>query len=113
MTVWIVRREIALTSLQSAFVAAVTHEFKSPITSIRLLLERITSGRMAPGDAPDRYFAAIDAETDRLERLVNRLLEARKLQDGQRDYRFHPEAIEVLVRDAVARLRPQAEARGA
>jgi signal transduction histidine kinase len=112
MTVWIVRREIALTSLQSAFVAAVTHEFKSPITSIRLLLERITSGRMAPGDAPDRYFAAIGAETDRLERLVNRLLEARKLQDGQRDYRFHPEAIEVLVRDAVARLRPQADAKG-
>ncbi len=111
MTVWIVRREMALTSLQSAFVAAVTHEFKSPITSIRLLLERITSGRMGDGDSPERYLTAIGAETDRLEGLVNRLLEARKLQDGQREYRFQTGAIEALVRDAVRRLQPQAAAK--
>jgi signal transduction histidine kinase len=111
MTVWIVRREIALTSFQSGFVAAVTHEFKSPITSIRLLLERITSGRMAPGDTPDRYFDAIGAEADRLERLVNRLLEARKLQEEHREYRFRRRDIGSLVHDAAERLQPQADAK--
>jgi len=111
MTVWIVRREMALTSLQSAFVSAVTHEFKSPITSIRLLLERITSGRMGAGDSPERYLNAIGAETDRLEVLVNRLLEARRLQDGQREYRFQSIAIDALVRDAARRLQPQADAK--
>jgi len=111
MTVWVVRREMALTSLQSEFVAAVTHEFKSPITSIRLLIERITSGRLGARDSPDRYLAAIGAETDRLEGLVNRLLEARKLQDGQREYRFQAGPIEALVGDAVRRLQPQAAAK--
>lgn len=83
MTAWIVRREIALARLQSTFVAGVTHEFKSPLTSIRLLMERLASGRLAPDDSPLRYYAAIGAENDRLERLVNRLLESQKLQSGQ------------------------------
>jgi signal transduction histidine kinase len=111
MTAWIMRRELALTELQSTFVAAVTHEFKSPITSIRLLMERITSGRIASGDSPARYYAAIGAETKRLESLVNRLLESQKLQSGQREYVFRPTAIEALVRDAIERVRPQADAR--
>jgi signal transduction histidine kinase len=111
MTAWIRRRELALTELQSTFVAAVTHEFKSPITSIRLLMERITSGRIAAGDSPTRYYAAIGAETDRLEGLVNRLLEAQKLQSGQKTYVFRPTVIETVLRDALDRMRPQAEAR--
>ena len=85
MTAWIVRRELALAELQSTFVAAVTHEFKSPITSVRLLLERITGGRIAAGDSPQRYYTAIAQETDRLDSLVNRLLEAQKLQSGRKD----------------------------
>lgn len=112
MTAWIRRRELALTELQSTFVAAVTHEFKSPITSIRLLMERITSGRIAAGDSQARYYAAIGAETDRLEGLVNRLLEAQKVQSGQKTYAFRPTVIETVLRDALDRMRPQAEARG-
>jgi signal transduction histidine kinase len=111
MTARIVRRELALASMQAAFVASVTHEFKSPITSIRLLMERIAGGRLAAGDSPQRYFEAIAAETGRLEGLVNRLFEAQKVQTGQREYAFHPAAIEPLVQDAVKRMRPQAEAR--
>jgi two-component system sensor histidine kinase SenX3 len=111
MTAWIVRREIALARLQSTFVAGVTHEFKSPLTSIRLLMERLASGRLAPDDAPNRYYAAVSAETDRLESLVNRLLEAQKLQSGQKEYAFHPDSLAALARSAVDRLRPQAEAK--
>jgi signal transduction histidine kinase len=111
MTAWIVRRELALAELQSAFVAGVTHEFKSPLTSIRLLMERITSNRLAPGDSAERYYAAIERETNRLEGLVNRLLEAQKLQSGQKTYAFQPGELDGLVRDAVDRMRPQAEAR--
>lgn len=111
MTAWIVRREIALARLQSTFLAGVTHEFKSPLTSIRLLMERLASGRLAPDDAPPRYYAAIGAETDRLERLVNRLLESQKLQSGQKEYAFRQRSLAALARSAVDRLRPQAEAK--
>jgi signal transduction histidine kinase len=111
MTSWIMRRELALARLQSTFVAAVTHEFKSPITSIRLLMERFASGRIPPGEPAARYHAAIGAETDRLENLVNRLLEAQKLQSGQKTYTLQPSPLEPIVADAIERMRPQADAK--
>lgn len=112
MTAWIVRRDLTLAQLQSTFVGAVTHEFKSPITSIRLLLERLSGHRAVPADAARRYLAAIGTETDRLEGLVNRLLESQKLQSGQKQYVFRPTSLEALTTSVVDRLRPHAEARG-
>ncbi len=110
LTARIVRREVELSRLQSEFIAAVTHEFKSPITGIRLLLERIVSGRFpAPGSAAG-YHEAIGRETDRLERLVNRVLETQKIQAGQRKYNLAPASIVEIAEAAVQRLRPQAEA---
>lgn len=111
MTAWIRRRDVALRELQSTFVAAITHEFKSPVTSIRLLTERIAGGRFTDADAPRTYCAAIDAEAVRLETLVNRLLEAQQLQTGQRRYVFQQTPIETIVRDATERMRPHAEAK--
>ena len=111
MTAWIIRREMALVEMQASFAAAVTHEFKSPITSIRLLMERISSGRLQSADATERYYAAIRTETDRLDALVNRLLDAQKLQVGQKDYTFRDASIDTIVRAAVEAMRPQAEAK--
>jgi len=111
MTVRVVRREVELARLQSEFVAAVTHEFKSPITSIRLLMERISGGRLRTPEAAGEYYAAVGRETDRLDRLVNRLLESQKIQAGQKRYRFEPASLRELAEAAVARLRPQAEAK--
>jgi signal transduction histidine kinase len=111
MTAWIRRRDVALRELQATFVAAITHEFKSPVTSIRLLTERIAGGRFTDADAPRTYCAAIDAEAVRLETLVNRLLEAQQLQRRERRYTFRRASIESIVRDALERMRPQAEAK--
>jgi signal transduction histidine kinase len=112
MTVRVVRREAELGRLQNEFVAAVTHEFKSPITSIRLLMERLTSGRVRAPEQASEYCAAIDRETDRLELLVNRLLESRKIQTGLKQYTFAPASISEVAEAALKQLRPQAEAKG-
>ena len=112
MTAWIVGRDLALARLQSTFVAAVTHEFKSPITSIRLLMERLASGRVEAGDARERYYAAVGAETDRLEGLVNRLLESQKLQSGQKQYAFRVTSLGALATATLDRMRSHADAKG-
>ena len=61
MTVQVVRQEVALNQMQAKFIAAVSHELKSPITGIRLLMERISdwaaararhSPRILRGDRP-------------------------------------------------------------
>jgi signal transduction histidine kinase len=112
MTVQVVRQEVALNQMQAKFVAAVSHELKSPITGIRLLMERISDGRLhAPGTARE-YYAAIGRETDRLENLVNRLLESQKIQSEGRTYAFELSSLGDLADHAVQRLRPQAEAKG-
>lgn len=112
MTARVVRQEMALSQLQSKFIAAVSHELKSPITGIRLLMERIQKGRLQNPDGAQEYYAAIGRETDRLEILVNRLLETQKLQSKVRKYNFEPSSLEDLADNAVQRLRPQAEAKG-
>jgi two-component system phosphate regulon sensor histidine kinase PhoR len=112
MTVRVVREEMALNQMQSKFIAAVSHELKSPITGIRLLMERIEKGRLQTPEAAQEYYTAIGRETDRLETLVNRLLETQKLQSEARKYYFEPSSLEDLADNAVRRLRPQAEAKG-
>ena len=112
MTVRVVREEMALSQMQSKFIAAVSHELKSPITGIRLLMERIQDGRLQNPEVARDYHAAIGRETDRLETLVNRLLETQKLQSEARKYSFEPSSLEDLADNALRRLRPQAEAKG-
>jgi signal transduction histidine kinase len=87
LTTRVVRREMELARLKTEFAAGITHEFKSPITSIRLLLERITSGRQLSAAALLEYGETMQRETARLERLVNRLLEMHSIQSGEKRYR--------------------------
>jgi signal transduction histidine kinase len=111
VTLYVVRREVELNRLQSDFVAAVTHEFKSPITSIRLLMERLTGGRLRTPSSTAEYHDAINRETDRLERLVNRVLESQKIQAGEKRYSFVPGSLVELAESSIWRLRPQADAK--
>ncbi len=110
-TIRIVRREAELARLQNDFIAGVSHEFKSPITGIRLLLERLAGGRINSPEAAARYRTAAERELTRLERHVNRLLEAQQIQAGQRPYVFAPAPLSDIVAEAVAERATQAEAR--
>ncbi len=58
----------------SEFSADVAHEFKSPLTSIRGAAELLAEGAHADPDARQRFLANILLDTERLDRLVSRLL---------------------------------------
>jgi len=107
----VVRQEVELGRMQSDFIAAVSHEFKSPLTSIRLLVERIAGRRHFSAGSVDEYCSSINSETGRLEKLVNRLLEWQQIEAGRKQYRFEPGSIAAVTRNAVELLRPQAEAK--
>jgi signal transduction histidine kinase len=111
MTDRLVRREVELARLQAEFAASVTHEFKSPLTGLRLLMERIGSGRLVSQESFREYLSAMRRETDRLDHLVNRLLETHRIQSGQKRYQIAPHCITDIAQTAVARLRTQAEAK--
>lgn len=112
MTARVVRREVELGRIQNEFIAAMSHEFKSPIASIRLLMERITTGRLRTPEATTEYYAAIDREAERLERLVNRLLEWQQIQAGRRRYNFSSQSLSRIAATAIEQMLPQADAKG-
>ncbi len=89
-------RELAAAKLQSDFVAAVSHEFRTPLTSLRqfntLLAEE------DHGDEKRREFwAAQTRATDRLQRLVESLLDFGRMEAGARPYRFEKVELGALV----------------
>jgi signal transduction histidine kinase len=112
MTARAVRREVELGRTQNEFIAAISHEFKSPIASIRLLMERITSGRVSTPQTTAEYYTAVSREAERLERLVNRLLEWQQIQAGRKRYDFSSGSLAEIATTAIEQMRPQAEAKG-
>ena len=111
MTMRITGREMELARMQADFAAGVTHEFKSPITCIRLAMERIIAGRVHDTASLSEYHNSIWRQTDRLEGLVNRLLETHRIDSGKNQYHFAPHNIVDIAETAIAHLRTQAEAK--
>lgn len=92
-----VMREVQLSSLRSNFVAAVTHELKTPLTSIRLLAETLRLKRTRDPDAAEDLLAAIGDETERLSRLVDNVLSFSRIEKGVRTY----QPVDLSLPDAV------------
>jgi len=75
-------RERAAGRAQADFVAAVSHEFRSPLTSMSHIAEMLQSGRIAGGDSQARAYDVLVHDTDRLRTLVEQLLEFGRFEAG-------------------------------
>jgi signal transduction histidine kinase len=105
-------RELRVAQLQSDFVAAVSHEFRSPLTTLRTITELLVQHRIPDESRRQQSYAFLDHETTRLHRLVEDLLDFGRMESGRKQY--HTEAHDAfqLVRATVADFTPQAEANG-
>ncbi|MBI4910225.1 MAG: HAMP domain-containing histidine kinase [Acidobacteria bacterium] len=110
MTAQVIRREMDLIRRQTDFTAAVTHEFKSPITSIRLLVELLTRRPPASPEAAAELYESIDRETARLDTLVSRVLDSQKAGHNERLH-YSCCSLNTLAQGAITRFAAQAEAR--
>ncbi|MGH9238106.1 MAG: ATP-binding protein [Vicinamibacterales bacterium] len=98
-----VRREVALARLQADFVSAVSHEFRTPLASMRQLSELLSEGRVPLETRRQHYYDSLAAESRRLQRLVENLLEFGKLEAGPpRPYDIEPVEPRALMDSAVA-----------
>lgn len=107
-----IRREIAVSLLQSAFVSAVSHEFRSPLTAMRQLSEILALGRVSSEERRQKYYDTLVGETRRLQRLVETLLNFGKMEEGARQYRFEEIDAGELVESVAAEFAPQLAASG-
>jgi len=93
-------RELA--RLKSDFVSTVSHELKTPLTSIRMFAEMLEQG-VAKGDATKmaRYHGVIVAESQRLGLLIANLLDYAQIERGTRRYAIDRHEASKLATDAV------------
>jgi signal transduction histidine kinase len=86
LLLWQARSSAADAAQKTSFVANVSHEFKTPLTTIRLYSELLEQGRVSEGEKRGEYLRTIGRETQRLARLVNNVLDFSRLEQGQKKY---------------------------
>jgi two-component system phosphate regulon sensor histidine kinase PhoR len=107
-----IRREAAVARLQSDFVAAVSHEFRSPLTTVRQMAEMLDDDRVLTDGRRHQYYRILAAEAARLQRLVETLLNFGRMEAGAERYRFVDLDAAALVREVVDDIEPHARASG-
>jgi signal transduction histidine kinase len=104
-----VSRELGVARLQSDFVAAVSHEFRTPLTAMRHLTEMLEEGHVDADRAID-YYHALGKETRRLHEMVENLLDFGRMESGRRMYRMEETSAAELAERVVGEFRERAAA---
>ncbi len=92
----------SLDRLKDDFMSSVTHELRTPLTSIRALAELMQDDAdMSPAQR-QQFVGIIVAETERLTRLVNQVLDMAKIESGHAEWHVAPVDMRALVQRAVA-----------
>lgn len=78
---------------KTTFVSNVSHELKTPLTSIRMYAELLSQDRVRDASKRTRYLSVIVEESERLTRLVNNVLDFSRLEQRRKTY--HPQEIEL------------------
>ena len=102
-----IRTEAAVARVQSDFVSAVSHEFRSPLTSMRQLSEILALGRITSEERRQIYYETLVRETVRLQRLVEGLLSFGRMEAGVRRFRFEEMDAARLIAGVAAEFEPQ------
>lgn len=101
LTVRAVRVSGELAAMKSEFVAAVTHELKTPLASIKLVGDTLARGRYNSSDTVRDYAAILSQEERRLSHLIENLLTYSRLSDVGQRYSVEPVDISELIEDAL------------
>jgi signal transduction histidine kinase len=105
-------RELAAARLQSDFVAAVSHEFRTPLASLRQLTENLADGRVTTEERRRTYYQAQARATDRLHRLVEGLLDFGRMEAGVLRYRLEALDAAELAQSVVGEFQQEVAAGG-
>jgi signal transduction histidine kinase len=101
-----VNRELGVARLQSDFVAAVSHEFRTPLTAMCHLTELLEEGS-TPEDRLRLYYRALGKESRRLRSMVESLLDFARMEAGRQVYRLEDVDIARLVGQVVDEFREE------
>jgi signal transduction histidine kinase len=103
----------SLDRLKDDFMSSVTHELRTPLTSIRALSELMAEEADMPVAQRQQFLGIIVAETERLSRLVNQVLDMAKIESGHAEWRNADVDMNQLLTQAVQTTAEMFRERGA
>ena len=106
-TLIVVQRESRVARLQTDFVNKVSHDLRTPLTSIRMFVETLQMGRLTDEARRAEALEIIAEETARLSTLINRLLDWARMESGKRRFDLERQPLRPIIEDALHALEPQ------
>ena len=94
-------REVSLANEQADFVSAVSHEFRTPLTSMRHIVDLLANRGVADDARRAHYYGLLADETERLQRMVETLLSFGRIEAGGYAWQQVPVDVASLVRRTV------------
>ncbi len=105
--IWVfIAKEQNLSQLQTDFVSKVSHELKTPLTSIRLFVDTLKLKRTQNPAQVDECLDLLARETERLTERIDQLLEWGRMEAGRKTYDLQSDAIDEVVREAISHFAP-------
>jgi signal transduction histidine kinase len=107
LTVRTVAHELELSKMKSDFVSTISHEFKSPLSSIRQLAEMLQSGRVPSENRRQEYYDVLVEQSERLTLLIDNILDFAKIEEGRKKFDFQMMDIGSLLQQIVSVIQDQ------
>jgi signal transduction histidine kinase len=108
----IVAREMEILRIKSDFVSSVSHEFKTPLTSMKALTERLETGKVTQPAKMKQYVSIISHDIDRLIRLVGNILNFSNIEEGKKVYRKEETDIATWIKEVINSYQKESVERG-
>jgi two-component system phosphate regulon sensor histidine kinase PhoR len=106
-----ITQEVMMDKLRQDFIANASHELRTPVTSVKVLLENLMEGAKDDPAVRDEFIADAAREIDRMHDLVNELLDLAALESGRNQLELSKFDVKSVIEDAVSTVTPQAKQR--
>lgn len=93
-------------------IRAVSHDLRTPLASIRAMVESINDGVVSDTTTIERYLRSVQLETQNLSQLINDLFELSQMDAGVLDLHMEPASLGDLISDTIASMSAQARTSG-
>ncbi|HTG82889.1 MAG TPA: ATP-binding protein, partial [Geobacteraceae bacterium] len=111
MSIRDVTMEEEVDRMKTEFISTVSHELKTPLTSMKGSLQFILGKGKWLTDTERELLSVCLRNTDRLIRLISDILDISKIEEGRVEFTFRPESIQELAAYAIEEIKPLATGR--
>ncbi|HEY8398178.1 MAG TPA: sensor histidine kinase [Flavihumibacter sp.] len=105
------RQLMAMDELKDEFLYTVTHEIRTPLTSIRALTELVHDHPTMPEEQREQFLSAVIRECERLSHLITQVLNLERFESGKHPIHYSDTTALALLQSATDSIAPLAEAK--